>query len=150
MKRRDKTVLWIAVVLVAAISIGGAAIATTLTGAGSIDIDIDDDGSRIKMSLPASVVFVALQLMPDSALEEIPEEAVKYAGLARAVSKELRDLPDFTLVEVEGRHEHVIVQKRGDRLVVDVEDRESVVHVSFPIQIVDKVAKKIEKGRVFL
>jgi hypothetical protein len=50
------------------------------------------------------------------------------------------------LVEVTSPHENVSIVKRGDSLVIDVDEANESVHVSVPLKLVSIVAGQI--GRV--
>ncbi|MFH1278153.1 MAG: hypothetical protein ABIK65_07220 [Candidatus Eisenbacteria bacterium] len=151
MTRRNRTILWIAVAVLAAVSLTGAAIATSIAGRGMIEVEVREAcGTDVRFSVPVSFLLLALPFMPSEAYEGMPPEAVRYMGAVRIVGDELEKMPDFTMVEVESPGHRVLVRKLGKRLVVDVDDGGDVVHVSIPIGAVERVAKRIEKGRFFL
>jgi hypothetical protein len=50
------------------------------------------------------------------------------------------------LVEVTSPHEKVSIVKRGDSLIIDVDDANETVHISVPLKVVGVVARQI--GRV--
>ena len=54
--------------------------------------------------------------------------------------------PDGPLVQVTSPHEKVSIVKRGDPLVIDVDEANETVHVSVPLKVVEVVARQI--GRV--
>lgn len=147
MASRNRTVLSIAGIVLAVVSLAGAAIAVSVAGQGMIEIEVrEEGGADIKFAVPASFVLVALPFLPSEAFEELPAEAVRKMGVLRAIGDDLADTPDFTVVEAESARERVLVRKAGRRLVVEVRDGGDFVHVSVPLAVVDKVAKRIEKG----
>lgn len=151
MTNRNKRILLVAVVMLAVVSVCGAAIATSLGGTGMIDVQVRERGGQnVSVHVPVSVVLLALQFAPRCAFGDVPDEAFRYAGAARVLTDRLGELPDFTMVEVDGADEHVRVRKAGDRLVVDIDNTDETVHVSLPLRVVEKVAKKLETGRVIL
>ena len=64
--------------------------------------------------------------------------------VARLALQELAKCPDTVLVEVKDRDEHVRIEKRGGRLLVDVDSHSEEVHVGVPIQTVVSVLKELE------
>ncbi len=153
MSRRDRITLAVVIVAVAVVSLVGAAIAATLTDSGVIVVNIRE-GAReetdIRIALPAGPVLMAMHFVPNCCFDEVPAEALRYMGVARELCDVLSEQPDFTLVEVEGRGETVLVRKEGKNLVVRVDEDDTSIFVSVPLGAVEKVAKKLEKGRIIL
>lgn len=150
MTKRNRNALIVTGIIVLVIGVWAGSIAASLDSAGIIRVEVQNvasGGDRVSIRIPAATVMGVLAFVPNELFYEATEDCGDYMPLVRAVCDELRDLPDFTLVEVEGRDEHVHIRTEGNTLRVDVEDREEVVHLSIPLGIVEQVAKKIEKGR---
>ena len=93
---------------------------------------------------PAAIIPVALALMPAGVLDDIPMEARQAFPILRAIGRALADAPDFVLVEVRERDEHVLVEKRGGSFHISVESDSENVQVSFPISVILSIANKLE------
>jgi hypothetical protein len=62
--------------------------------------------------------------------------------------QQLAKVPDTVLVEVRDRDEHVRIEKRGGRILVDVDSPREEVHVGVPIQTVVSAIKELETASV--
>ena len=117
--------------------------------AGMVVVEVSEcgpDGSDISIRIPGALINGMIQVVPSEVFHEAEEE-IRYAGpLIRAVCDKLSDLPDFVLVEVENRHDHVEIVKRGNKLIVDVESPGERVHIVVPFSVVKTAAKKIERA----
>lgn len=124
---------------------------------GTVRMEIDEagpGGDRIDVVIPASLVDLAIELVPASAIEEATgdvERALDRSALGgadlhevvRNLGDALESCPDTVFVEVRSRNERVIVEKRGRRLVVDVESDGQHVHVSLPVSTLTRAAEKL-------
>jgi hypothetical protein len=72
-------------------------------------------------------------------------EAAKYMPMARALLRDLRRYPDFTLVEVRDGSDHVLVRKAGRFLTVDVNDGQDEVHCRVPLRMADRILASMTK-----
>ena len=117
--------------------------------AGMVVIEVAEagpNGSDISLKIPGALINGAIQVVPSDVFKEAEEE-IRYAGpIIRAVCDQLSDLPDFVMVEVQDRHEHVEIAKRGNKLIVDVESDDEKVHIVVPFSVVKTAAKKIERA----
>ncbi len=153
MTKRNRNALVIVTICLVIIGVWAGSIAASLTSAGEILVHVDSKssmGDNISIRIPAAAVAGILGFLPNAVFYEATEECGEYMPLVRGVCEELANLPDFTLVEVESRHEMVLIRKIGNSLHIDVEDHDETVQVSIPLGIVEKVARKIEKGRSIL
>jgi hypothetical protein len=106
------------------------------------------DGMHIIVPVPLSLARFALNFAPSEAkYVEVPEIG-EYLPYAERIVAELRDAPDGVLVSVEERDQTVLVEKIGDILEVHVNDGESVVDVSVPLDAVMDVVRAYD-GRGF-
>ena len=137
-------------------AIAGMAGTTLMAGAlvfheGVITVNVREkraDGDHIRFFVPATVVSVGMGLAPEEHIRRATRHAHEYLPAARIAMQELAKCPDTVLVEVQDRHEHVRIEKRGGRLLVDVDSSSEEVHVGVPIQTVVSVIKELESSAV--
>lgn len=126
----------------------GAAVGATAAAfyhAGSIDVAVQpDDGSRVAVRVPAALADVAIVIAPDDLLAELSDELEPLRPTLQAIDREFDRLPDFTLLEVKSKHEHVKILKRGGDLVVHVESDGESVHVELPVRLVQRLMRKLD------
>ena len=134
----------------------GAMVLGTLLVAGAFVYDMgavrvsvrekSPGGENIRLVVPAAAVPMVLEFVPDGKLQEAAEAARPWLPVIEAASEELARCPDGALVEVTSPHEKVSIVKRGDSLIIDVDEANETVHVSVPLKVVGVVARQI--GRV--
>jgi hypothetical protein len=108
-----------------------------------------EHGTHLRLVLPAAAVPVVLRLVPRGRLSEAARNVRPWLPAINAAASSLADSPDVPLVEVTGPAQHVSVMKAGDSLVVDVNDRQDIVHVSVPLATVRSAANIVaERGAV--
>ena len=135
----------------------GVALATVGTAgamvysAGAIRIHVQEHragGENINLVIPAAIVPVALAFAPDKHLQHAAVEIRAVLPILQAAAGALARTPDFILVEVRERDEHVLVEKIGDTFRVRVESDDENVDVSFPISMVMSVANRLSRVTV--
>lgn len=139
--------LWIAVGLLCVI-VAGSAGAAGLTvhavqRAEFIRVAVTEHGGPDAVSfdvavpgvLAAAGLALAPRVMPADARAEVRAQLGEWGPLAAALAEDLARQPDFTLVEVDDRGEHVEVLKRGRHLVVRVRSADADVDVQVPLSI---------------
>jgi len=135
------------VALLGAASLAGTAAVVTYN-AGAVRVSVDEKrpkGDHVHVFVPAIVVPVALGFIPAKHFHTHGNKDIqKWMPLLRAVSQELENCPDATLVEVTSPDEHVKIRKAGNSLYIDVDDPGETVHVSFPVGVVRTVVNKLE------
>jgi len=135
-------------------AIAGMAGTTLLAGAlvfheGVITVNVREkraDGDHVRFFVPATVVSYGMGLAPEEQIRRATRHAHEYLPVARIALQELAKCPDSVLVEVKDRDEHVLIEKRGGRLLVNVDSRSEEVHVGVPIQTVVSVIKELESS----
>lgn len=133
------------VLLVFACVVGTTAVATYEAGAVRISVqEKAPGGEHIRLIVPALLVPVGLHFIPEKELRKQSAEMRQWLPVIRAASQELERCPDATLVEVKGPDENVSIRKRGDSMVIDVDDRDETVHVSFPLRVVTTAVRRLE------
>jgi hypothetical protein len=133
-------------------AIAGMAGTTLLAGAlifhqGVITVNVQEkrpDGDHVHFFVPATVVSYGMALAPEEQIRHATRHAREYLPAARIAMQELAKCPDTVLVEVQDNDEHVRIEKRGGRLLVDVNSPKEEVHVGVPIQTVVSVIKDVE------
>lgn len=146
MTSRNRKALWITAVVIVLIALSGAAIITSLTRIGQIEINVVEkgpNGSDIHISIPAAFMVMGITFIPGSVFAEIGPEERGYLSLARHACHELSEIEDCTLVSVEDGDERVKIIKRGDNLIVHVEDFDADLLISIPVAVADKVLGKL-------
>lgn len=139
--------LWIAVGLVCLIVAGSAGAAGLAVQAVqrteivriSVTEHGGDDPVSFDVAFPgaflAAGLAIAPRVMPDDARAEVRAELGEWGPIAAALAEDLARRPDFTLVEVDDRGEHVEVLKRGRHLVVRVRSADADVDVQVPLSL---------------
>ena len=117
-----------------------------LSSEGFIDVRVHEknpDGKNINLFVPAAAVPLTLRFVPREHLAEASENVRPYLPIIDAAIPALEQAPDGVFVEVVDRDEHVLISKRGGSLVVDVNDRDDVVHVSVPLRAAQSAVHEI-------
>ena len=101
------------------------------------------DAEKVNINLPLSLIQVAIDIAPEDALSQAQIQLEQH-GLSvsdlRRLWIELRDAGQEEFVTVESNEECVSVLRRGDDIVIDVEEsaREGQnVHIEIPVSVVD-------------
>ncbi|MBO0912511.1 MAG: hypothetical protein J2P13_12030, partial [Acidobacteria bacterium] len=114
--------------------LGGALVgAAALSSEGFIGVRIDEkrpEGTHMNLLVPAALATAAFNFVPDHDLACPSRELRPYLPVIDAVIPALAESADGVLVEVEDATDHVLITKRAGSIVVDVNDRNDVVHVS--------------------
>ena len=135
------------VLAVVASMLGTAAVVTYDAGAVRVSVvEKRAKGDHVNVFVPAILVPVALGVIPAKHFHTHDAETRKWLPMLKVVSEELERCPDATLVEVKSPDEHVKIAKRGNAVVIDVDDPGETVHVSFPVGVVRTVVDKLEAG----
>lgn len=115
--------------------------------AGAIRVRVQEKspgGEHINLLVPAVAVPVALKFVPDEKLHEASAEIRPWLPAIKIAAEELAHCPDGPFVEVTSPHEKVRIAKRGGSLVIDVDDTDATVQVSFPVRVVSSVVQELE------
>ncbi len=113
--------------------VAGAAVSSE----GFIHINVHEkqkDGTHLSFIVPAALIPAALHFVPKEHLREASQNLRQFLPIIDAAIPALEDTPDGVFVEVSEPGQHVVVQKRGNSIVVDVNDHEDIVHVSVPLR----------------
>jgi hypothetical protein len=135
--------------------LAAAGVVTILAGSfvlsqGMIQVSVQEHrpgGDHIRFMVPGAIVPAALALVPSSEIgRHMPLEAKQHLPVAQAALQELSNLPDCTLVEVDGRDEHVQIKIRSGKVVIDVIDHEDEVHLTLPLSTARSVLRKMVRA----
>jgi hypothetical protein len=133
----------------AALGLGGTLV---LAGAytfheGVIRVDVDEfraGGSHVHFWAPAAVVPMAFRLIPKHHMQHVSEQARQFAPVAHVFLKELKKLPDFELVDVQGANEHLQIRTHEGKLQIDVVNQSENVHLLVPLAMLDDISSQLE------
>ncbi len=152
MKRKNRVALLFLGGILLLVGITAGALASAVMDKGTIEILIQEkgtDGNRISIQVPGALVSAALLCVPNHLIrceiEDDLDDLGKYLRLVSTVCDELAKLPDFVMVEVDERDEHVRITKEGSRLVVHVESDDESVFVALPLPVVEVAIAKLER-----
>ncbi|MGA9039577.1 MAG: hypothetical protein WB421_03495 [Terriglobales bacterium] len=101
------------------------------------------DGTNINLVVPAALVPMTLKFVPDRHLAHASAQLRPYLPAIDAAIPVLEDCPDGVLVEVIDPVEHVLIEKRGGSIVIDVNDADDVVYVQVPLRAAQKAIHEI-------
>ena len=120
-----------------------------VAGTGLVVVDVKtEDGPRIVVPFPLLLARAALGFAPEAATRiEIPELS-EYSDIASRLVAELRDCGDGVLVEVEDGTEHVLIEKVGDEIAIDVDSDREEVSVRIPLAAAAGILDGYEGGRL--
>ncbi len=129
----------------------GAVSAWSVHSAGMFELDIHDrgpGGADISgVRVPAVLGHVALAFIPVRVFDFCEDDDfVRHAPLIQEACQQLREAPDFVLVEVLSEDEHVLIRKEGNALVIDVDSEDEEVHLSVPLGIARAFVRKMERA----
>jgi hypothetical protein len=108
-----------------------------LSSEGFIAVKVHEkaaNGTHLTFIVPAALVPATLHFVPKADLKDAGRDIRPYLPIIDAAIPALEDCPDGVLVEVRDPGEHVLIQKIGGSVVIDVNDHEDVVHVSVPLR----------------
>lgn len=128
-------------ILLAKIGVGvlGTVVAAgaALSSEGFIAVRVQEkqaNGTHLNLIVPAAIVPATLHFVPQDKLKDAGRDIRPYLPVIDAAIPALEDCPDGVLVEVRDPGEHVLIQKIGGSVVIDVNDHEDIVHVSVPLR----------------
>jgi hypothetical protein len=129
---------------IAVVAVSGAAYAQAQTSWIHVRVD-DEDGSKVNVNLPMSLVEVALDIAGQEAFDghhgprlHIGRHHDVSIEDLRRMWTELREAGDAQFVDATDDDEHVSIYRRGDRVFIDVdEDGQEKVRLEVPFSVVD-------------
>jgi hypothetical protein len=98
--------------------------------------------------VPLFLAHAALGFAPDEATEvEVPELG-EYSDIAGRLVAELRDCPDGILVEVDDGGDHVLIEKVGDEIAIEVTSDREDVSVRIPLAAASEILESYDGRRL--
>jgi hypothetical protein len=135
-----------------ALGIVGAAVAGVglLCSEGMIEVNVVEkqpEAHHVYVLAPAMLVPITMHFIPSRKLRPAAAQIQPWMPTIRAALEQLRAGEDITLVEVHEPGQHVLVTKSGGSVVVDVTDKDEIVHVSAPIRAMESTAERIAAAK---
>lgn len=106
-----------------------------------IEVDeVGEQGAEIRINLPLSLVDVAVRLTPEHVVSEnqihLEGHGISVSDLRR-LWRELEGAGEGELVTIERQNEHVHIGRRGNRVLIEVDEEDGKhVHVEIPVSVV--------------
>jgi hypothetical protein len=114
-------------------------------GVMRVDVDEDSgDSTHVHVWLPAAIVPIAMRFVPDHQLKRATAQAGPWLPTLRALTKELRKFPEAELVAVDDGKDHVRIRTHNGKLLIDVTEPDTDVHVACPMAMIDDIASELE------
>jgi hypothetical protein len=114
-------------------------------GVMRVDVDEDSgDSTHVHVWLPAAIVPIAMRFVPDHQLERATAQVGPWLPTLRALTKELRKFPEAELVAVDDGKDHVRIRTHNGKLLIDVTEPGTDVHVACPMAMMDDIASELE------
>ena len=128
----------------------GVLLAATIARAGVVHVKIDEpgrSGTHVNVRIPAAVISLGMNVMPLVLDDEVTAEIRAGLGEIRpAVAtalRELEDVPDAVLVDVQDGSESVRISKKGRSLEIHVVDPEGTFEITLPAGLLGQIAREI-------
>ena len=120
-----------------------------VASSGLVVVDVKtSDGPRIVVPVPLFLAHAALGFAPQEAREvEIPELG-EYPEIASRLVAELRDCADGILVEVDDGDDHVLIEKVGDEIAIEVSSDDEEVSVRIPLAAASEILDSYDGSRL--
>jgi len=120
-----------------------------VAGTGLVVVDVKpSDGPRIVIPVPLFLAHAALGIAPQEAIEVDVPELGEYSDIAARLVAELRDCPDGVLVEVDDGGDHVLIEKVGDDIAIEVTSDHEDVSVRIPLAAASEILDSYDGGRL--
>jgi hypothetical protein len=113
------------------------------TGFAVINVHDKVHGKRVFVPVPVGLMNLGLNMIPGEMLSQVNQELGPHRKIVQALATELENIPDTDFVEVQGKHERVLVSKSGGNLIIDVQTPEETVYVSVPIRSTGNIVSKL-------
>lgn len=122
----------------------GVALAATVLHSGLVVVKVHEkgpDGAHFTIPVPASLLqagmTVAIHNSDEAEMDRVRAQLAPWRPALSESLDQLRAVDDFTMVDVDGRDEHVSIRKRGDTWVIDVQSSDADVYVSMPLGLLE-------------
>lgn len=123
----------------------GAAFTVLMIDWAWVDIHAkeSDHNIRLKIPIPLNLVTFAMNFVPlEETGVEIPKEVWENRELIIESLQAIADCPDAILVQVQTPEAIVLVEKKGKRILFNVEAEDATVRGSFPVKPLIEMIEK--------
>ncbi len=107
-------------------------------------------GENVNLFLPAAPMPWTLKLIPNTHFPQLPLEARPVLPALVEAVQHMETTSDFVLAEVERIDERVHIEKRGRKLIVEVESPEESIYVEIPLRTIAQVMSEVERAQGLL
>ncbi|MCL6480232.1 MAG: hypothetical protein K6U02_00760 [Firmicutes bacterium] len=104
-------------------------------------------GEDRNLFLPAAPLPLAMKWIPKASVPQLPPEARQLLPAAIEAVQQLETTPDFVLAEVEQIQKRVHIEKRGQKLIVEVDSPEKSVSIEFPLRTITRALREVERAQ---
>jgi hypothetical protein len=148
MSKGAKILLAAAMTIVVLVIGSGLMLAATVARAGMVTVRVHEPGKHIDLHLPAAVLYLGMDLLPlvlddEDFAAEIRADLGEHRHAVAAALRELENVPDAVLVDVQDGSESVRISKRGRYLEIHVVNPEGTFDISLPAGVLGRVARVI-------
>jgi hypothetical protein len=120
-----------------------------VAGTGLVVVDVKPaDGPRIVIPVPLFLAHAALGFAPDGVTDVDLPELGEYSVVAGKLVAELRECADAVLVEVDDGNEHVLIEKIGDEISIEVSGDDEEVSVRIPLAAATEILESYDGRRL--
>lgn len=132
-------------------SLGTVALAGMLAySEGAVIVSVSEhgpDGDHLNLFLPAAPMPLAMKCIPENHYPQLPPEARAALPGVVAAAYHLKRVPDFVLAEIEDAPEQVRIEKRGRKLIVEVQSPDESVYVEIPLRTIARAVRELEAAQ---
>jgi hypothetical protein len=119
------------------------------TGLAVVDVrEGGPDGTRLVVPVPLALASAVLHFVDTGRTRMRCPEFAEHREAATRLARELEHAPDGRFVEVEGRREHVTIDKIDDILVIEVHEDDNDVLVRVPVSALQELIESYD-GEAF-
>jgi hypothetical protein len=123
---------------------------------GTLIVDVHEKGfggDQVHIEMPGALLPITMAMIPDHCFMmdvDDADEFHRYMPMLKEVWRELELVPDAVLVSVETPDEVVLIEKKGEYFLIDVDSRHESVRLSIPVKAMGSVIKKMERASRYL
>lgn len=110
---------------------------------GLLIVDVQDRDGRVFLPIPMLLVNGALSFAPLNDKVSVPHEFQNHSDLLEAAASELSRCPDGPFLEVDSPDTKVLIEKRGQNMIVNVNSDSEKIYIQIPIRATGKTIAKL-------
>jgi hypothetical protein len=127
----------------AVVGVLGAGLLFLVQG-GFATVYVDNPEMTLYVPVPMRVAELAVAFAPEEELGQVRKDLEPFRELILAALQVLDRCPDAVLVEVHDGSEEVVVEKKGDELIIDVQSAaDGHVNVQVPLASVLRIVTAV-------